>query len=531
MAYSDQDLLVASSVAYYQISEKDLRYWVSKGIKEPTLAQVASHNSGIRNILEANLREAHSKGDPQAISKAEGEIALYSEIIGGDSKYSDWKVVDVKDENKKAGFYGVTLETRDDSAIVGFRGSEAYDNQFELDWVNADFSMLNSDGMKQQELAEKYMEEIYGRFDYDKYATAGHSLGGNLSFHAAITAPPEMRAKILQALNADGPGFALEYLLNPKHIAGIRDMSGKMYHYQWSLVGALLHPVPGANYMSVKTKDSVYEKYDLGSLTIKHSPFFVEIDENGNVIKGKMDSFAESIGRLSRETDESTSTIGNALISGIKSFLALSKTEKMVLGGALIANVALFALTHPVATVAALVVVAAVAVVGWINPEFFGEVLIPFILNTASATQDLAQQFIDGIKSLVVSALEAYNVANAFVNQLMAEIENVLSDFISWVRKGLSGGYRYASNHPVIKVDTYKLRDYAQLIDSVNKRLKNLDRRMDSLYWKVGFLDLLSLVQADLMTHKSLSLTLCSSYLKETAEDFETAERNIQNKL
>ena len=391
--------------------------------------------------------------------------------------------------------------------------------------------MINSDGMKQQEVAEQYMAEIYGEFGYDQYATAGHSLGGNLSFHAAITAPPEMRAKIISALNADGPGYSLEYLLDPKHMAGISDLEGKMNHYQWSLVGALLHPVQGSNYMSIKTKSLVYGKFDIGSLTNKHSPFFVELDEKETVIKGEMDPFAKAIGRLSKETDESPAGLGNAFLSFIKGFSSLSNTEKKVLGGALIANVALFAVTHPMVTIAVLVVAVAIVVARWINPDFYGEVLIPFILNKLSNAQELAQQFIDGINTLILDALEAYNVAAAFVNKLMADIQSVLSDFISWVRNGLNSGYRYASEHPVIKVDTYKLRDYAQRLESVNKRIKNLDRRMDSLYWKVGFLDLLSLLHADLLTQKSLTLTLCSSYLNATAEDFETAERNILNRL
>lgn len=55
----------------------------------------------------------------------------------------------------------------------------------------------------------KYINEEY---DYENYATSGHSLGGNLSAHAGLTAPEEMRNKITQCYSFDGPGFSNEYI-------------------------------------------------------------------------------------------------------------------------------------------------------------------------------------------------------------------------------------------------------------------------------------------------------------------------------
>lgn len=74
-------------------------------------------------------------------------------------------------------------------------------------------------------------------------------------------------------------------------------------------------------------------------------------------------------------------------------------------------------------------------------------------------------------------------------------------------------------------VDTYKLKQYAQRISAVNNRIKRLDQRMDSLYTKVGLVDLCNLIQADALTSYSIRLKRCQTYLEQTATDLETTEK------
>ena len=92
-------------------------------------------------------------------------------------------------------------------------------------------------------------------------------------------------------------------------------------------------------------------------------------------------------------------------------------------------------------------------------------------------------------------------------------------------------GYKYSTANPQIKVDTYKLREYASRIYAVNRRISNLDGRMDSLYWRVGLLDLWNLMQADLMTGYSWRLLRAASYLNDTASDFDAIETELANGL
>lgn len=175
MPHSDQDLFVASQLAYYEISDKDISYLTKQGI-EPTLANILKYKPEVKATLEANLATAESSIDK---TRAQGDLDLYNQFVSPNSEYSTWKVVDVNDDNNQSGFYGLVVETSPNNAIVGFRGSESHGNQFEKDWINTDFKMINEGvGVEQQRIAAQYMAEINSKYSYDTYATAGHSLEG-----------------------------------------------------------------------------------------------------------------------------------------------------------------------------------------------------------------------------------------------------------------------------------------------------------------------------------------------------------------
>ena len=84
-----------------------------------------------------------------------------------------------------------------------------------------------------------------------------------------------------------------------------------------------------------------------------------------------------------------------------------------------------------------------------------------------------------------------------------------------------------------IVVDTYKLKYYAERLANINNRISKLDRRLDGLYLRVGLQGLWDLLMADILTGYSVRLSLCQSYLTETADDFEKVEKQLffQNQL
>ena len=210
-----------------------------------------------------------------------------------------WKICETYNDNDSTGFYGCMFDTRDGDAVLAFRGSEGgiqnalSDPTAYHDWVEADFGLLNSTETMQQQRAREFTEYIYQQYgDRYNYDFAGHSLGGNLATHAAVTAPDAMN--IHRGLSIDGPGFSQEYLA--AHQYDIRRRSGVIDHYQGTVVGALLTPIPGSNYQSIETTENggYFSRHALENIV-------QSLDENGQARKSSMDPLAtlakaESVG-------------------------------------------------------------------------------------------------------------------------------------------------------------------------------------------------------------------------------------------
>lgn len=136
---------------------------------------------------------------------------------------------------------------------------------------------------------------------------------------------------------------------------------------------------------------------------------------------------------------------------------------------------------------------------------------------------------------LVIAAKEKIEQFGEKCKEITAQISDFINNCIekisNWYNKTFNVGYKYATANPQIVVDTYKLGNYAQRLRSVNTRISNLDRRLDSLYWRVGLLDLWNLMQADILTGYSWRLSRCASYLSDTATDFVNAENDLVSKV
>ena len=187
------------------------------------------------------------------------------------------------------------------------------------------------------------------------------------------------------------------------------------------------------------------------------------------------------------------------------------------IGASVIAAAATFVIVvGPIKTVALVTTILFVAVVAFfavVAYEYAYE-LIEYIVNEVVET---VTEFCDWLKDKAHELKE-------FVAKGLGYLKN-------WFKNNFNNGYKYANSHPQIKVDTYKLRDYASRIYDVNRRISNLDGRMDSLYWRVGLLDLWNLMQADLMTGYSWRLLRAASYLNDTASDFDAIETELANGL
>ncbi len=288
MSYTDEQMVIASQIAYMDFINEDYLY------------------SGSYTIMELLERETLVGSEKHKEDAAD----LIRRIQEGSStqECGNWRLRDIRNDQHGSGMYACVVETGEGEAIIAFRGSESdtLENKIK-DWGVSDFGLLNNVLTPQQAAAEKYMKDIYKKYgdQYNSFGVTGHSLGGNLAEHATITASDGMRNKIDQCVNLDGPGFSNNYMI--AHASDINKSKGIITHYQWSLVGTLLNPVPGSRYQTVQADTPNKESY-LSSVVWRHDTHNVNYDEYGNVINGSKDELAAIADPISKQLDFSIFT-------------------------------------------------------------------------------------------------------------------------------------------------------------------------------------------------------------------------------
>ncbi len=289
-ASSDVQMSLAAQIAYLDanLGPKNTAASTKEGIDVVSLAD---------NIIRTYQGKDNLSGREESQLNAALAVKNMIEEHHLQNEVSSWKIINSRNNNDKSGFYGCVIETGDNEAIVAFRGSERYGDQYVKDWAEADFNLLhNTATTRQQRDAEKYMRDLYEKYG-DKYSfnLSGHSLGGNLAEHAYITAPEGMNLN--RCVSWDGPGFSEEYLAAYAPLIAARAFN--IDHYQYSLVGTLLHHLPGTNYVTIDARDGegVFDR---------HSLSHIEFDELGQVKKGSRDPNSNFVDSLSDSVEDSS---------------------------------------------------------------------------------------------------------------------------------------------------------------------------------------------------------------------------------
>lgn len=282
MSYTDSQMIVASQIAYWDFDIDildDRPYTINELIELELDSSDATH---VEKALEIQ----------ELIQKREE-----TEVCG------EWVIQDICNDQHGSGMYACMIDTRDDEALIAFRGSESdtLENVIK-DWGFSDIGLLNSILTPQQAAAEKYTSELYKKYGsrYTSFSMTGHSLGGNLAEHATITAADGVRDKINQCVNLDGPGFSKKYL--KAHAGDIEKSKGIVKHYQWSIVGSLLTAVPGSYYQTVEAKTPQKDGW-LSSMAWRHETVNVIYDDDGNFIAGERDALAQAAAPLAQAID------------------------------------------------------------------------------------------------------------------------------------------------------------------------------------------------------------------------------------
>lgn len=136
------------------------------------------------------------------------------------------------DERRELQFCAVTVLVPDGTAFVAFRGTD----DTLVAWKE-DFYMGSMRTVPAQEEAAVYLCRAAWRYE-QPLRVGGHSKGGNLSVYAAMSAPEEVQARLLDVYNNDGPGFRDSV----GGTEGYRRVKERIHTIlpQYSLVGVLL---------------------------------------------------------------------------------------------------------------------------------------------------------------------------------------------------------------------------------------------------------------------------------------------------
>jgi len=172
------------------------------------------------------------------------------------------------DEEKEEQFCALTMLLPGKQCIVVFRGTD----KTVTGWKE-DFNMLYLESVPSQDDALAYLTEVASHTSGDIYV-CGHSKGGNLAMYASAYCSDEVKCRIKQIVNLDGPGFEKEKAAGPD-MASVKD---RLYSFipQQSIVGMMLD-LP-EKYSVVHSNGNTFWQHSLYTWDIRRGDFIRETD-------------------------------------------------------------------------------------------------------------------------------------------------------------------------------------------------------------------------------------------------------------
>lgn len=370
----------------------------------------------------------------------------------------------------------------------------------------------------QQERAAEYVISLPDSYG-DAMTVTGHSKGGNKAQYVTIVTD-----RIARCVSFDGQGFSQEFLDKYSDRIAKRSQSIVSISASDDYVNCLLFPIAG---MLIYIETEQQEEF------IEYHKPNIMLDTDGNLRRQCEQS------ELSKLINEYTTYMIATLpepersitVDGLIALLE-SGDDKESIWQTLFAGVVAvshaddFAFnyigdTYGFPARAAATYLAAVAC-----PFLFMDDLLECGKDMAGSVLGTMNSLATVInRKLILFGERAKAFGAAFVKGVSSFAAQVIGSYNMLFNRG----YQYAVSNTYIELNTAVMRAYADRLNTVNRRICDLDARMDALYKKVGLRDLLSLLKADLMTGYNRHITGCARYLNETANDFDSVERDISS--
>lgn len=175
------------------------------------------------------------------------------------------------DAKKEKQFSAITICLPNELLYVSFRGT---DNTL-IGWKE-DFNMSFSSHVPSQKDSVNYLNEIGKKYE-GNVIVGGHSKGGNLAVYATTFCNEEVKKRIIEVYNEDGPGFDDDIITTKQY----QEMIKKVHTYipQSSVIGRLLNHQEA--YTVVQSTATGIMQHDLYSWQVLGSKF-ISLEEVTN---------------------------------------------------------------------------------------------------------------------------------------------------------------------------------------------------------------------------------------------------------
>lgn len=445
-------------------------------------------------------------------------------------------------------FAAVTITYEQNGDIVNYMSFRATDGSVD-GWTENVF-MLSSEQTQAHSDSKAYMN-IVGKTLHGDIVGGGHSKGGNDFEYGYLFCDEEIRSRIIAGYIYDSPGLYRDIINNnPNYKSFLKVIDGHFLCPQDSIIGQLLHENKNATFI-----------YSVESGLFEHDPYSWELEPGtGEFQASEQTELSKYINNL---LDNAVNKMSLSEREALYSFVYYimqnygdSDENGEPIDGGLDKLIDLFANGWKDAS-------------GNFNFGKIRDIWNVFYSDYQNMTEEERKHFIDSLGCLLSALIvTTYDYAKEKIELwieeskalLKAAIAKAVDDMKQWISRGrdafanimkltfeyfvqyingltewynrtFNSGYRYASSHTFIRVNTLLLNDYANRLEQVNRRISALDRRMDSLYSKVGLQDIWNLLQADLLTGYSWRISQCVNYLRDTAYEFELAEHSISSQF
>ena len=194
----------------------------------------------IRENEIATIKELSRRFSNQDVTKLpilwKDDVELFP-LMGNSKRFGGMlatKYINKIDAEQEKQFSAITVLMPDGTIYVSYRGT---DNTI-VGWKE-DFNMSFKSHIASQISAKQYLEEIAKEYPSSKIIIGGHSKGGNIAVYAATFASKDVKDRIINVYNNDGPGFCEDVIETTEY----QEILPRVHTYipQSSIIGRLMN--------------------------------------------------------------------------------------------------------------------------------------------------------------------------------------------------------------------------------------------------------------------------------------------------